>query len=1037
MARHVFVRHRAARRAAVAVAASAALAAGLSPLLPTASAEDAPQETVVPATLRSSYTSASLFNPDTSTGTDGAGDQGVFHRLEGYTTPVWTRYADGRTVPAPTTRGTLYTSGTGSDVLAYHYSEGRIDLWDATDGTTRTVRLPEGQSTLGVLGTTVVSYHSVTAEDGTTTRVVHLLTPEPDGTTRDTTVEGLPAGMVLGSPRGAEGTALFFLARLDDTYRMVSVDRETGQVLSWTRELPADYHYAALSADHVVVHNLTDTKVLVLPRADLSAAPAEVVLDGDGSRNPTLGLTVVGDWLVHRPSIGTVVKAKPIAGGASVPLLTSESKVATAPNGTALAIGSTTTDNRGIWRIHRGDDGSPALTQVKPLPKPPRKIQGIALAQGRLVVADTNDGERDDYVRTVAVTGTPEYGERSPFTPSGSLPSTCLPQDVACFQIHGTGDGRITWLARDSGGSDGFYANGPSSGDYFHGSVPAGGQITDVSGRYVIHTTADRQQVSRIDNYAAPTVTRAPGAAAVWGSVLWTADSTPGSVTGLDLTTKEQTETLATGAGCVPEELQALGRWLYWNCGSGGGAGVYDRTTRKSVPVPSGEAKLGDGYVVTHDKQAGKLTLTTVADGTPAGRVIGELPDTGVSQRDVRWTVDEYGANAAYVDDQERVHLVPSGVPTQPLSLLAPADKTARIEPVTFDSVPKTLTTLRLSKPSAKWRLTVQDRATGKVVDTATGGAARGKLVVGWDGSDYSAPGEGFLPNGAYDWTLSVTPADGTGDPLEARGTVALRAGSPVRRDHTSPDFEPDGTSDLLTLNSSGELAFHHGNGKGAFSGKTSASGWSTSVVAVPFGDLNNDRCNDVLVRMADGSLRSYKPKCGHPPTTSTRYMFLGTGWSAYNVLTSPGDMTGDGRADLLARKSSTGDIFLFAAKSDGTLAAGQRIRSGWTSYTKIVGAGDLNGDGHGDVLARHKDGTLYRYDGLGTGKLKDRVKVFSGWGGTYTAIVGTGDITGDGKADLVVRDSSGNLYRNNGKGDGTFTARTKIATGWTYKGVF
>ena len=69
--------------------------------------------------------------------------------------------------------------------------------------------------------------------------------------------------------------------------------------------------------------------------------------------------------------------------------------------------------------------------------------------------------------------------------------------------------------------------------------------------------------------------------------------------------------------------------------------------------MPADEAKLGDGYVVTHDKAAGKLTLTAVAGGSAESRVIGDMPDTGVSQRDVRWTVDESGANAAYVDDQE------------------------------------------------------------------------------------------------------------------------------------------------------------------------------------------------------------------------------------------------------------------------------------------------------------------------------------------------------------------------------------------------
>ncbi|MFB7713251.1 FG-GAP repeat domain-containing protein [Streptomyces sp. NPDC056105] len=980
------------------------------------------------------------MNADTQSGSDGAGAQGVFHRIEGRTGLVWTRYADGTTVAAPSAEGTLPT-GTGSDTLAYRYSGGRVDLWNAVDGTTRTLQVPTGQGLLNFYGTTGVAFRTATADDGTTYRVMHLLTPGPDGATGDVTVDGLPQGMLLGMPRGADGTSIFFQAQLGDAGRIVAVDRETGRVQSWTGALPSGYSYAKVSPDHVAVYSLNSPKVLVVPRSDLSAAPAEVVLDSGTGANPTDGLAVVGDWLVHRPSAGTAVLAKPIAGGASLRIGTSDPDISVAPGGAALFVGSPTAGERGIQRVADAR-GTPVVTMVKPLPKPPVPIQGLSLEQGRLVVADPSKREiRAGYLREVATSGTPQFGERTEFTGTNVVMGDCPAKDAGCSEVHGTADGRVAWLERDgtSSGYDRLRVAGPGDRSYFDHSVPAGGRITSVSGNYVVYTTAAQSYVYRLDNYAAPSLTRPAGAAAVWGDLLWTAGTTPGSVTGYDLSAKKTVQSLTVDAPCVPDELQAAGRWLYWNCGADGKAGVYDRTAGRSVAVPAGEAELGDGFVVTHDKQAGELTLTTVTGGTATGRVVGKLRDTGVPQRDVRWTVDASGSNAAYVDDQERVHLVPSGVPTQPLGLLAPAESAAYVEATTFDVVPQTLTKVLLSKPSAKWRLTVRSRATGKVVDTTEGGPARGELVVGWHGDNSTqAAGDAFQPNGSYDWTLSVDPADGAGAPLEVRGSVALRGAGPVRHDHTGADGRgPDGVADLLTLNSSGTLTFQQGDGKGAFAGKASGGGWTTSVTAVPFGDLNKDGCNDVLVRMKDGSLRGYKPKCGDPLTTSAAYTKLGTGWSAYNVLTSPGDLTGDKRADLLARKASTGDIYVFAAKSDGTLATGKKIRSAWTTYTKIIGAGDLNGDGIGDVLARHKDGTLYRYDGAGNGSLKDRVKVFSAWGASYNAVVGVGDITGDGLGDLVERDGSGNLYRNDGKGNGSFGSRVKIATGWqSYKGL-
>ena len=50
----------------------------------------------------------------------------------------------------------------------------------------------------------------------------------------------------------------------------------------------------------------------------------------------------------------------------------------------------------------------------------------------------------------------------------------------------------------------------------------------------------------------------------------------------------------------------------------------------------------------------------------------------------------------------------------------------------------------------------------------------------------------------------------------------------------------------------------------------------------------------------------------------------------------------------------------------------------------------------------------------------------------------GAGDLTGDGKPDLVSRDTTGTVWRNSGDGKGSFGPRVKVATGWqTYKNLF
>jgi hypothetical protein len=185
-------------------------------------------------------------------------------------------------------------------------------------------------------------------------------------------------------------------------------------------------------------------------------------------------------------------------------------------------------------------------------------------------------------------------------------------------------------------------------------------------------------------------------------------------------------------------------------------------------------------------------------------------------------------------------------------------------------------------------------------------------------------------------------------------------------------------------------------------------------------------------VRYSSGALRLYKPGCGAAVKPSAPYTSLGTsGWSQYDVLTSPGDVSGDERPDLLARATSTGTLYLYKGTSTGKLSARVKLYDNWKTYKKIVGAGDLNGDGIGDLLVQDTAHTLYRYFGKGDGTFAARTRLFTNWGGSYNTVVGVGDITDDGRADLVSRDSGGTLWRNNGDGKGSFGARAQLSTGW------
>ncbi|WP_347108772.1 VCBS repeat-containing protein [Paenarthrobacter sp. S56] len=121
----------------------------------------------------------------------------------------------------------------------------------------------------------------------------------------------------------------------------------------------------------------------------------------------------------------------------------------------------------------------------------------------------------------------------------------------------------------------------------------------------------------------------------------------------------------------------------------------------------------------------------------------------------------------------------------------------------------------------------------------------------------------------------------------------------------------------------------------------------------------------ELLARRSDGTLMMY-PRINN---AWEQPRSIGPGWNGFTAVFSPGDFTGDGNNDILARDSS-GRLFLYEGTGDGGFRAGRQIGSGWNGFTSIVAPGDFNGDGNNDVLARDGSGNLYLYPGNGQGGL-------------------------------------------------------------------
>lgn len=113
--------------------------------------------------------------------------------------------------------------------------------------------------------------------------------------------------------------------------------------------------------------------------------------------------------------------------------------------------------------------------------------------------------------------------------------------------------------------------------------------------------------------------------------------------------------------------------------------------------------------------------------------------------------------------------------------------------------------------------------------------------------------------------------------------------------------------------------------------------------------------------------------------------------------ITAFGDLTKDGRSDLIATEKSTGKLYLYPGTSTGTLGSRKLIGTGgWNTMAHLVAVGDFNGTDAPDLLAVTNDaytgdGSSYSagwqltYSGRGDGGLAAGRPVRDGWWG-FTA---------------------------------------------------
>jgi hypothetical protein len=130
--------------------------------------------------------------------------------------------------------------------------------------------------------------------------------------------------------------------------------------------------------------------------------------------------------------------------------------------------------------------------------------------------------------------------------------------------------------------------------------------------------------------------------------------------------------------------------------------------------------------------------------------------------------------------------------------------------------------------------------------------------------------------------------------------------------------------------------------------------------------------------------------------------------------LSAVSDMSGDVFSDLLVRNTVTGDIQALGV-SNGIAAPlpsfqfsdGTPIWNVPVGYS-LVGTGDLNGDGYADIVWQHQStGNLYAWMMHGITIIATPALSIPSVGNMGWQVRGVGDVNGDGRADLIFQNTA------------------------------